>query len=389
MNTIKLNHTILFYLGWFYYTALPIVFAYSTCCEDIDSLRVWFEYISTQVNYYMIGYVIAIPLFFKIGDFLSQFGFKYLPRTKLPRTRSLKLANWIVLPIYCLFLVFYFFFTPEVFFTGYTGGIDAAAAGPISTLEMLYLFHYLVCIPDKNRAASHLTGFFLLITSIILIGMGGRLYVLSTIISIAFYHWNWVPMKAIIRRRLFISIMLLPILLVAVGMWRVGDSNFTTVGFYLFAEPLFASISSFTLLQHSNWQWLSYPNDFIVSILNIVPSILWPDKSLVLSTLTKVNPTIEAPFGAVGIIASSVDTFGLFGGLCFISIVGFVMGHVRKSASVPLMKAMYSVLAGLLPFMFFRDPYLVQVKVVFTVFLLVLLYRMLSSFKFSKNSKVI
>jgi hypothetical protein len=372
-NSKELSHAIFFFVGWMYYLLLPIFTAYSGLFEGIDAIAAWSKYISVDINYFLISYAALMPVFYILGSFSNRIRVRFNPSLQ-----SLHMLSWIVIPIYSFLLVFYTLAARDFIFTGYSDGMDASLAGPIATLEMAILFHYLTCKSSGNKQLSLFPGFLLTVTSIVLLGMGGRIYVISALVSVFFYIWNWGGFSVAKRRQILMLFTLTPFGLVAIGMWRVGDLNFNVVGFYLFAESLFTSISAFTLMQSSSWHWLNFPIDFIVSILNVIPIFFWPNKSLVLASLLDVNLDIESPFGAYNVIASSITNFGFIGGLCFIGLVGFIMGLAKKSSDSPLIKAFYCFLVGLLPFIFFRDPYMVQVKLVVMAFFLVAGYRLFS-----------
>jgi hypothetical protein len=161
-------------------------------------------------------------------------------------------------------------------------------------------------------------------------------------------------------------------------MWRMGESNYIQLGFYLFAEPLFTSISAFSFMQNWEGGMFDEPKDFFYAFLNIVPSWIWEDKAEFFSSLVADKFSVLSPFGALSIVASSVGNFGFFGGLIFVSFVGFVMGTSRKNAVSPISKALYCYLTSLILFIFFRDGFQIQVKLVITGFLLALFYQSIS-----------
>jgi hypothetical protein len=369
----KLTHRIIFGIGWFYYLMIPIFAIYFGLFEDV---KVWSNYISDDFNYPLVSYGILVIIAYTLGSSCAKINWK----TSLYIKYS-KLISWIFIPAYYFLFLYFTFAARQFIFTGYQNGVDASLVGPIATLEMALLFHYLFCKIFNNSRPAILTGILLLLTSIILLSMGGRIYVLSALTSIVFYAWNWGNVN---RRRLIIIMILALCIVVGLGMWRVGDFNTEVISFYIFAESLFTSISAFTLFQGGGWNWFDYPSNFIISFLNIIPVLLWPDKSFILDSWSTVYPDIEAPFGALNIVASSVSNFGYLGGLFFIGLVGFIMELIQKISKYPLIRALYCYLVGLLPFIFFRDPYTVQVKLVLMAFVLTFFYGTLAKIKFFK-----
>ena len=162
-----------------------------------------------------------------------------------------------------------------------------------------------------------------------------------------------------------------PAILVGIGMWRVGETNYSLVGFYLASESLFTSISAFTMFSGGHWSGLlDMPQDFVIGFANVVPSQLWQGKADWVASFAPPNKNFENPFGAISIIASTVGNFGFAGGLVFFLAVGALMTAVGRTRDRASRESLYCYLVGLLPFIFFRDPFQVQVKVVMTGFIL-------------------
>lgn len=367
----KISHNLFFLLGWSYYLLVPILSAYFGFFDDVSA---WNNYVYENANYILALYSALIILFYSFCSLSGVFNW-----TINLNIKYINGVNFIVIPIYILLLIVYVLKASDFIFTGYKNGMDPSLVGPIATLEMALLFHYLYCKTFSCIRYTKITGILILITSIILLGMGGRIYVISALISIFFYEWNWGNIN---RRKLFFLMMPMPFIVVAIGMWRVSDLNVDVIGFYIFAESLFTSISAFTILNANNWGWFEYPIDFIISFSNVIPVFFWPDKGIFIDSWSRVNTDIEAPFGALNIVASSISNFGFLGGLCFIGFVGFIMGVMKKISKYPLMRVLYCYLVGLLPFIFFRDPYAVQVKLVLMAFILVFIYQAISKIKF-------
>jgi len=374
---MKLTHFHIFMIGWAYYLGGPVIVAYLGLLNRVESAGAWVYYIQKIGTEHglLILYVALMPAAYFIGDKLSQ----QFKRAR-PRVNYVRLANWLMWPAYAFLLVVLTVSARELLFAGYAKGYDLYLMGPIATLQMLILFQYLLYKSSGNRAAAKLNAYLLIATSVILLGMGGRLYVVTSLAAIYFYYWNWGSKNATSRRNSLIAMFAFLIMLAAIGMWRMGEANLIQLGFYLFAEPLFTSISAFSFMQ--NWEMVLFdaPKDFFFAFLNIVPSWIWEDKAEYFSELLTEKIGVLSPFGALSIVASSAGNFGFIGGLLFIMLVGFIMGRSRLNAVSPISRALYCYLTGLLLFIFFRDPFQIQVKLVLTGFLLALFYQSISAF---------
>jgi hypothetical protein len=372
----KLTHLHVFLLGWAYYLGGPVIVAHLGLLNSIQSAGAWVYYIGiTGTGHWpLFLYVLLMPLAYVAGDRLSR---KF--KGARPGASYVRLANWLTWPAYAGLLVAFTIAARELLFSGYSEEYDLYLMGPLATLQMLILFQYLMYRSSGASIAAKLNMILLVATSIILLGMGGRLYVVTSLAAIYFYYWNWGSKSAAARRKSLFAIFWIIIALALVGMWRMGDINFIQLGIYLFVEPLFTSISAFSFMQNWEGALFAAPKDFFQAFLNIVPSWLWQDKAEYFSTLVSEGYGVLSPFGALSIVASTVGNFGFIGGLIFVLLVGFVMGRSRINAVTPISRALYCYLTGLVLFIFFRDPFQIQVKLVLTGYLLAAFYQAISA----------
>lgn len=371
----RLGHVHLFFFGWAYYIATPVSAGLLGLFDSIESASVVAKYFDrgSQWLYVLVLYSLAMPFAFVTGSKIAR----AFVRPSYGNGRS-PLGTGALLIIYVALLIAFTIPAREFLFSGYTEGQDSNTMGPIATVQMILLFQLLYAKAAGLRTA----GLFLMATafsSTILMGMGGRLYVISTIVAIYVFWWNYSAEHSSSRRRSLILMGLVPLFLALVGMWRVGESDLTLLAYYVFAEPLLTSISAFTFIFNGTWSLVEFPADFLSSIVNIVPTIAWPDKAQFIVPLA-TDFSFDSPFGALSIIASSIGNFGIVGGFLFFMAVGFLMGRLQRSASTPLGIALYLYTSSLIPFIFFRDPFQIQVKLVLTGFILVVINLILFDF---------
>lgn len=364
-----LNHRHLFVVGWVYYLLVPLLIGVLGGFDTVDSVGVLGRYFDPQSPSwpYLVAYALMAPLAYGLGSL-------WAPLRATVRRKAFDAPHrsgaWILLPVYGLMVAIFAVQARSLLGAGYMGGFDVSLLGPLATVHMLILYQYLYERSCGRRVA---TAFALLLglNSVLLLSMGGRLYVVSALIAIYFRWWNWAAPSRATQLRSLALIVCVPAALVGIGMWRVGETNYTLVGFYLLSESTFTSISSFTLFTGGQWSGLlDMPNEFIAAFANVIPSQLWLGKADWLEAVAAANQNFETPFGAVSIIASTVGNFGFVGGLVFFLAVGIYMTAVGRTRGDAARESHYCYLVGLLPFMFFRDPFQVQVKVVMTGFVL-------------------
>lgn len=372
---LRLTHLHIFLIGWLYYLGGPILIAYLGLLNSIESAEAWLKYVDTEgyQRWALPLYVLLMPVAFMLGDRMSV-----LVKASRPRMERVGLANWVLWPLYAMLLGILMYLAGDMMFSGYVGGYDPSIMGPIATLQLLILFQYLLFKSSGLRVAARLNLALLVVCSVVLLSMGGRLYVATALAAILFYKWNWEARAASARRRTLIWAFVVVVIFAMLGMLRMGVFNPFFVLLYMFLEPFFTSISAFSVMS-GDWAWLAdRPNDFLVAFLNIVPTWIWPDKATFIASSVE-EFAVFSPFGAKSIVASTVQNFGFVGGLAFVAVVGFVTGRSRINATSPISIAFYCYLVGLLLFIFFRDPFQIQVKLVFTGILLMWLYRGISS----------
>ncbi len=370
----RLSHLHLFAIGWTYYLLIPILAGRLGLFESSDAFALMDRFCSPHDPWWpaLISYAALLPVVFGLGSLAAR----RLPRAPAMAT-PLRQPTRILLPLYAVALLVTGYAARGNLFAGYSDDMDLSVVGPVATLQMCMLLQYLAT-KDARLPSSRWIGWLLVVSSILLIGMGGRLYVLSALVAVYFYWWKYTASGRRARRNSLAMLIAVPLLFSLVGMWRLGVFDVSQLGFYLFAEPLFTSISAFTLMSGRGWAMIDSPLDFLSAFFNIVPASIWPDKVNTVISLVDTPLQFQAPFGAISIVTSTIGNFGYLGGLAFVALVGFIMERVRRASGTPGGRALYCYLCCLLPFMFFRDPFQVQVKVVLTGFILIWINRLLA-----------
>ncbi len=382
---MKFTHLHIFLIGWIYYLIIPLILAYFSS-PNPDESELWLKYVDTNGPWWwaLPFYVMLMPIAFLAGDRVSR-----LSKVVRPRAVRIRVTNQLLLPLNFLLLIIFAVPARSMLFSGYLEGYDSAIMGPIATLEMVVLFQYILCKSSGMLTMARLNLILLFLCSLVLLGMGGRLYVASSIAAIIFYSWKFCPIKkpSLVGTLFFISVAVVS--LGAIGMVRMGFFSPGLVVLYVFTESLLTSISAFSAMAGGEWALFEIPSNFIYSFINVVPSWVWEGKAEFLSSLIVERLDIASPFGAKSAVASAVENFGFIGGLVFTGLVGFVMGRSQLRSRSPLGIALYCYLTGLLLFVFFRDPFSIQVKLVLTGFLLVWIYNSVSLLMVSGNATAV
>ncbi|MBC7380658.1 MAG: hypothetical protein H7346_24935 [Burkholderiaceae bacterium] len=370
-----LTHRHLFLFGCAYYLFIPLVLATVGAFDSVDSLILTARYFDAGSRWWSayVAFALLAPLMYLMGS-----GWTRLRQSEgsRPVEATPRVGARMLIPVYGLLLLVFTFQARALLFTGYSETVDSSLQGQLATLEMLLLYQYLY-ERGKQRTTATAFGLLLAINSLVLLSLGGRLYVMSALVAIYFRWWNWGALAASAQILSLLLVICVPVALVGIGMWRVGEDDLGLIGFYVTAESLFTAISGFTLFTGGHWSLLDMPTEFLAGFLNIVPAAVWPGKAEWLTSLTASMQNFDSPMGAVSIIASSVGNFGFMGALVFFGCVGAYMSFVARTRGNAAREAHYCYLVGLLPFMFFRDPFQIQIKLVVTGLLLYWITRIL------------
>lgn len=380
-----ISHKSLFLIGWMYYLALPITFSYFNFFNKFDFFDGVYLYLNIENVFFnlIFAYCLVSLFMYLLGSgFLSV---RVYHNHKISTGRNF--ATQVIFLSYLFLLVFFAFRARELIGFGYQGILELSPVGPISTLQLLILYQYIYEKSINNNFSKYFA-LLLIINSIVLLSMGGRLYVLSALVTCYVRWWNCGASNNSVRLYSFASVIGVLSFFIYLGMWRVGEVDYSLIAFYISAESIFTSISSFTLFQNGGWSAIfDFPGEFIISFANIIPSAIWHNKAEWLSSYVSGMQNYETPMGAVSIVASTVSNFGFVGGLLFFMGVGFYMTAVSRTRGDPARESYYYYLIGFLPFMFFRDPFQVQIKVFLTGFILYLIsvfFRRRHSFSISE-----
>lgn len=272
--------------------------------------------------------------------------------------------SWLLILFLYLFLIFHTvssYFSGASFFSGYEN-YDIAVLGPLATtlyISVLF-FHFFV---DKSIKRAFLLIF--LISSILMIGLGSRMFFILGSITLVIGYVSRNP-DALKKIYFYLSLILLFSFVVLVGIFRGTDeiSSEMFIGI-AFAEPLYIATSASTYLANIGERpFLSFPSDLIASLINFIPSAIYPDKlNFIESIVLDVNKF--SPFGGSSLLVNLYSNFGVAYPI-FVFLIGLFYGYLYKRALTSrFFRAVYFSVLPLLMFYFFREGFITVFKVMF------------------------
>ena len=368
-------HIILFIFGFLYYLIVPPLVVSSRSWEDYPGMHNLYMYYKDGYMSDYFLYIIFVGFFFLSGSFASSLShnpYKIVKSNRVVRSKSLFIIS-MPLFLYCQLLILQ---NRGSLFQGYLVEVDAPFVGTIASASMFYLFMF---IYNKSgiysKGISKMLIVILLELSIVLMGLGSRMYVFIIFISILVYYLD---MNIISLRKLLLYGGLGALFVLAIGIWRQGGTNITMEGLVYIgvAEPTYTWISAISMYDMNTLPLFAFPYNFISSFLNFIPHVLLPNKSELISD---VALQYDAPLGALNIIVSLISNFGILGSLVAIFLLGYLLTYIRLHWQTIFGQTYYYCVCGVIPFQLFRDPFTVVNKAFFSNLLLVpLLFILLS-----------
>jgi oligosaccharide repeat unit polymerase len=362
---VEINHVTLFTFGFLFYWVLPIAAGVASSKLAGETWSYLFD--SSQSTPLYLGACFLSYMAFASGDLIASVICQPRASTSFPLNPSGLLILLVPAIIGAAYMAFSL---RSLLFQPYGMDLDAERARGTMTaflipLGIIALFH----ISDHHSQGVRrmaMSGFVLpfLCGSILLLYLGGRLYVVSFVFMLAVYLSCFV--RRIAPRKLIIATVAIACLSGLIGVLR-GGSSLADVGINILLEPLFTSMSLVHFLSYEHLAWINFPKYLISDFVNLIPTTFLPNKADLILT-----PDVYSPFGALHSFVSFNYNFGILGTAAFMFVLSFSLRWLRVHSSRQLPRVCYVMLSGWLAFTFFRDPFSISlVKAMFQYSLIV------------------
>jgi|SaaInl8_200m_RNA_FD_contig_123_4447_length_8110_multi_9_in_2_out_1_3 hypothetical protein len=360
MNILNI-HIKLFLFGFIFYLLVPLLIGYTGYFEALPGMENWHKDFSGLTQSKIITYILII--FSYLVSFIFGSYSIYLFKTKKDKInfgakRQLHGTNLLLIGL--IFLIFVIFITKNnynILFTGYTTYKSSVLAS-LATVNIVSLFFIYYSIFYKlKRYNMYIFLVILIVTSILLLGLGSRMYVLIPIISMFVYRVNYSDNKWIIKH-LFIYLLIALVGLLYIGVWRSNsDVSIEFMAYIFFAEPVFTWWSTISFLNNNVINTIDIPLNYLSSFLNMLPSFIFEDKSLYIIRLNE-KFIYEKPLGAQNIFVSIQGNFGWLLGSVYMFFMGLYFSVVfYLSKKYILFRIYYILIISILPFQYYRDAF--------------------------------
>ena len=370
-RTYLIDHKILFLFGYFFYLFIPWYVGANNLFEDAPGMSLYHEFFSMipeeKINMYFIITLAWLPSFY-LGHLLFNL---IRPRKRqldlFPATPLTRTVPYIALLLIGVLVVFAFLGRGSLF-GGYES-YDIAARGKMSTLLVVFNFFFLYQLLTVQKQSRLLVAG-LIITGLLLLSMGGRMYVMQSFVIFLVYKTSFAPKRW--KGYQVLAVGFAGFLVASfVGLWRMHTSfGASRAAYSLFAEPVFTWFSTTTYLNANDIPLFNMPLNFLSSFLNLIPNTVIKVQPYLVSTASMVKE-YQNPLGADSIWSTFVINFGSAGSCIFIFITGFMLHFLRHLSERSRFGAVYYILVcGMVPFQLFRDGFYLLNKQLFFNFLL-------------------
>lgn len=366
-------HIHLILLGALFYLILPfLAFKYDLYTGG-PGKDIWEAEFSKLYPHYFLYLFYTLLLLFSIvaGSYVKiQNSFLSHPDKECQSYIAFALLS-IIIPA----LFYYTFLSKDLLFTGYSEESQNENMGPIATCHLLLTALTLNLYDRKNISFIKSTCLLLsVISAVILLSLGGRLYVLSSLVAyLLLIQDKYQSFRT--RVGILVVILIVVLALISIAIWRVGDIFETsTLGKYLIAEFVLTSISMTNLFDCNSISLFNTPYNFLSSYINLIPVFIFPSKHDYLIDLDPTRQCLYSPFGATNILISLSYNFGYIGSILYAFIFSVFYSNLLKSS-----RWLYIYCSSYIPFMLFRDGFLIFNKVIILGLLLSYLIKYLPS----------
>ena len=359
---IILNFRTLFTLGFVYYLIVPYYYLIFKNDKTVISLfNGVYEYAEKVSEFNYCLYMISIFILYFCTMLFSKYHVTSFNKYKNENGNVFKLNYkffYIVFFVLCLFFTYKF----RTFFgKGYTEDSNMTGEkGAFLTASIILYILSFHCISPKTKCFS-LYGLVYFVFALIIMTMGGRLYFLTTFLSIIVFYANY-NRKIRIRHFIF-AIIIVGLIFSAIGVIRQGNKITSKLLLFIFlGEPILTSYSLFSCLSMNNIPILQFPYEFLFGIINLVPSFVLPNKVELINKfadLAKFN--FVAPVGAENVFTSLMVNFGILGIPLFVFCLSMFLRKIKS-----INQDLYYFAISWFVFTFYRDPFYVSLwKILF------------------------
>jgi len=367
---VEINHISVFSAGFIYYWILPVAIGHYRYFKDAPGMAKWYcLFDSIPENVLATYLLICLCCYFSFvcGTWVARKTFRKSDRRFKDLHFSSRVLNLFLVP--CLVPVIYVLaIYMSDFFRGYLremstqDGIFASVVLLVFSLAMVYSVKTdtLCCELNKslNVRRMYCNKFFVIyvIMAFLLLSLGSRLYVISTVLILVIYQS--VYRQKIKKVTAFVVLVIGTISMGVVGVLRQGlEISAEGVLSNVVLETIYVGYSIMAFLKYGTWEIIHVPVYLLSALVNLIPSFVLPSKA----DLILVPDASGGLGGGFSSFVSFAVNFGILGTFMVLFIFSFSLFFLKTRRNSVLFRIMYCCSSGWLAFSFFRDPFSISI----------------------------
>jgi hypothetical protein len=351
-------------LGIVFYLIAPTVLIYFGIFDIFPFFEEYSEILfkingGLYYSYIFIFYLIFYSIFSDQKNKLFEKDRRVLNNKKLPKL------------FYVVFIglqLWSYYNLSDIAFKGYIGFENTESnefKAIVCGINIVYSYFYAYYSLSNNSKQVKFFLFQLIVNSIVLLGVGSRIYVLTAIMAVLytnFYCKAGQTNKSNLIAMTTVGALLIAGL-IAIAVWRQNlDIQMDTLVYLLFAEPYFVWLSGGHTFVNADIGLIHFPYDFLINIVGILPSTLFPFKFELMSYISSIinvdSPEAYSPLGGTSIIHTMLINFGFIGIVpAFIFFSLFVRIIYKKTVNNYFYSAYFLIFCSIIPFIMFRESF--------------------------------
>ncbi|MFM4862519.1 O-antigen polymerase [Aeromonas media] len=352
----------LFSFGVAYYIYAPYLIYCFNFFESYPGMNEWFYSFGQAAEYYeiLLYYSFFMILFVIILSNLTN-------KIKVPHLKTREVHPSVLLGAMIgifLLLVSVWYQARYMFFKGYSVEYNTTLMGQMATFNLLINFVVMYSYIKKYFKIFYIGLLILSVNSILLLGMGGRMYILTVLISWFLLKMNKNLSSVKSRVKLIYYAAFLTALFSFVGIWRLGIGNIGYLPYILMAEPVFTSYSSATFIANNEIPLLGDIHIYFNSFVGLMPSFFVENKSQFYTLPSDLGYYYLTPLGATSVVVYMLVSFGVIGCPLFLSWLVFLFFILKRmTQNNDIFLVIYYSALSVVPFIFFRETFYISTRV--------------------------
>lgn len=369
---LEIDHISLFSVGFVYYWILPVAIGNYRYFEEAPGMKTWYGVFDSIPKTVLVTYLqvcLCCYFCFLSGTWIAGKTVRKSDRKSKDLRFSSCALNLLLIP--ALVPIIYFIVAyRNKFFGGYLRQFSGKDGTFVAFSLLLFCLAMIYSVKRDMRYEGlldfrkmYFNKFFLIyfIIAFLLLSLGGRLYLLSTILILVVYQS--VYRGKIRKRNALVLFSVLTISMAVIGLLRQGSAISARETLEMaFFESSYIGYSTMAFLKAGTLDVVRLPVYLLSDFANLIPSFLLPSKA---DLILRPDATVGLGGGFSSFVSFLVN-FGVVGTFIVLSIFSFFLSFLKKRSNIVLFRVMYACISGWVAFCFFRDPF--SVSIVKTIF---------------------